>query len=169
MKKNEVGVRIRLKNIFGTYLCSQSTLVLELHPYIFKLSGRSFYISLHRSVGRSVGWSVGRSVCQKNVKNCQKEVSRLLMTVQFYSKIMIACLSVRLYTTGIKQALLSLEAAIKSGIFTNTAGALDHTYTELSVASATLVLTDRTTKKGNRRSSAPWSELNSASFILFQG
>ena len=72
-------------------------------------------------------------------KTVKKEVSRVLMTIQLYSKIMIAYLSVRLYTTGIKQALLSLEAAIKSGIFTNTTGALDHTYTELSVASATLV------------------------------
>ena len=29
------GVRARLKNIFGTYLCCQSTLVLEVQPYLF--------------------------------------------------------------------------------------------------------------------------------------
>ena len=30
-----LGVGVRFKNFFGTYLCRQSTLVLEVKPYIF--------------------------------------------------------------------------------------------------------------------------------------
>ena len=36
------GVEIRFKNIFGTYLCSQSTLVLEVQPYIFAFTSAKF-------------------------------------------------------------------------------------------------------------------------------
>ena len=50
---------------------------------IFKLRGRSFYVSLHQSVGRMVGLSVK--------KVSKKEVLEILMTVQVYSKVPILC------------------------------------------------------------------------------
>ena len=37
-----VGVGVRFKNIFGTYLCSQSSLVLEVQPYIFAFTSAKF-------------------------------------------------------------------------------------------------------------------------------
>ena len=61
------------------------------------------------SMSPFVGWSAGG----RFVKNCQKEVSGLIRTVQVFSKITIAFLSVQLHSTTTKQALLSLEAAIK--------------------------------------------------------
>ena len=36
------GVGVRFKNIFGTYLCSLSILVLELQPYIFAFTLAKF-------------------------------------------------------------------------------------------------------------------------------
>ena len=36
------GVGVRFKNIFGTYLCSQSTLVLEVQPYLFAFTLAKF-------------------------------------------------------------------------------------------------------------------------------
>ena len=36
------GVGIRFKNIFGTYLCSQSTLVLEVQLYLFAFTSAKF-------------------------------------------------------------------------------------------------------------------------------
>ena len=37
------GVGIRFKNIFGTYLCSQSTLVLEVQLYLFAFTLAKFW------------------------------------------------------------------------------------------------------------------------------
>ena len=37
------GVGVRFKNIFGTYLCSQSTLVLEVQPYLFAFTLAKFW------------------------------------------------------------------------------------------------------------------------------
>ena len=61
------------------------------------------------------------------------------MAVEVYSRVFISCLNVQVYASIKKQALLPLEAEINLGICTNTIGVLDHTYTELSVARATLV------------------------------
>ena len=36
------GVGVRFKNIFGTYLCSQSTLVLVVQPYLFAFTLAKF-------------------------------------------------------------------------------------------------------------------------------
>ena len=36
------GVGVRFKNIFGTYLCSQSTLVLEVQLYLFAFTSAKF-------------------------------------------------------------------------------------------------------------------------------
>ena len=36
------GVGVRFKNIFGAYLCSQSTLVLEVQPYLFAFTSAKF-------------------------------------------------------------------------------------------------------------------------------
>ena len=36
------GVEVRFKNIFGTYLCSESTLVLEVQPYLFAFTSPKF-------------------------------------------------------------------------------------------------------------------------------
>ena len=33
---------MRFKNIFGTYLCSQSTLVSEVQPYLFAFTSAKF-------------------------------------------------------------------------------------------------------------------------------
>ena len=40
------GVGVRFKNIFGTYLCSQSTLVLEVQPYLFAFTSAKFWAFL---------------------------------------------------------------------------------------------------------------------------
>ena len=36
------GVKVRFKNIFGTYMCIQSTLVLEVPPYLFVFASAIF-------------------------------------------------------------------------------------------------------------------------------
>ena len=40
------GVRVRFKNIFGTHLCRQSILVLEVQPYLLFLIRRNLWPSL---------------------------------------------------------------------------------------------------------------------------
>ena len=108
---------------------------------ILKLRGRSFYVSLHRSVGRSVClWNK----CQKSVKNCQKrgfETNNDCTSKYQDYKTILECTIVH---TSIKHSLFSWEAAIKEQrisncICTNTTETPDHTYRELSVATATLV------------------------------
>ena len=36
------GVGVRFRNMFGTYLCSQSTLLLEVQPYLFAFTSAKF-------------------------------------------------------------------------------------------------------------------------------
>ena len=36
------GVEVRFKNIFGTYLCSQSTFVLEVQTYLIAFTSAKF-------------------------------------------------------------------------------------------------------------------------------
>ena len=39
------GVRVRFNNFFGTYLCKQSTLVLEVQPFLFVSDSATFWSS----------------------------------------------------------------------------------------------------------------------------
>ena len=39
------GVEVRFKNFFGTYPCKQSTLVLEVQPYLFVFDSTTFWVS----------------------------------------------------------------------------------------------------------------------------
>ena len=41
------GVEARFKDIFGTYLCCQSTLVLEVQPYLFVFNSARFGAFFH--------------------------------------------------------------------------------------------------------------------------
>ena len=54
------GVGIRFKNIFGTYLCSQSTLVLEVQPYLFAFTSAKFgaFFALFGPLGAIFGVEV---------------------------------------------------------------------------------------------------------------
>ena len=54
------GVGVRFKNIFGTYLCSQSTLVLEVQPYLFAFTSAKFgaFFALFGPLGAIFGVEV---------------------------------------------------------------------------------------------------------------
>ena len=39
-------VVVRFKNLFGTYLCKQSTLVLEVQPYLIVFASATFWVSI---------------------------------------------------------------------------------------------------------------------------
>ena len=54
------GVGIRLKNIFGTHLCSQSTLVLEVQLYLFAFTSAKFgaFFALFGPLGAIFGVEV---------------------------------------------------------------------------------------------------------------
>ena len=54
------GVEVRFKNIFGTYLCSQSTLVLEVQPYLFAFTSAKFgaFFALFGPLGAIFGVEV---------------------------------------------------------------------------------------------------------------
>ena len=54
------GVGVRFKNIFGTYLCSQSTLVLEVQPYLFAFTSAKFgaFFALFGHLGAIFGVEV---------------------------------------------------------------------------------------------------------------
>ena len=54
------GVGVRFKNIFGTYLCSQSTLVLEVQPYLFAFTSAKFwgFFALFGPLGAILGVEV---------------------------------------------------------------------------------------------------------------
>ena len=47
------GIGMRFKNIFGTFLCSQSTLVLKVQPYLFAFTSAKFW-ALFRPLGAIV-------------------------------------------------------------------------------------------------------------------
>ena len=51
---------VRFKNIFGTYLCSQSTLVLEVQPYLFAFTSAKFgaFFALFGPLGAIFGVEV---------------------------------------------------------------------------------------------------------------
>ena len=55
-------VVVSFKYLFGTYLCRQSTLVLEVQPYLF-VKLREELLGVGLSVSLSAGLSVGLSVC----------------------------------------------------------------------------------------------------------
>ena len=54
------GVGVRFKNIFGTYLCSQSTLALEVKPYLFAFTSAKFgaFFALFGPLGAIFGVEV---------------------------------------------------------------------------------------------------------------
>ena len=54
------GVGVKFKNIFGTYLCSQSTLVLEVQPYLFAFTSAKFgaFFALFGPLGAIFGVEV---------------------------------------------------------------------------------------------------------------
>ena len=54
------GVGVRFKNIFETYLCSQSTLVLEVQPYLFAFTLAKFgaFFALFGPLGAIFGVEV---------------------------------------------------------------------------------------------------------------
>ena len=54
------GVGVRFKNIFGTYLCSQSTLLLEVQPYLFAFTSAKFgaFFALFGPLGAIFGVEV---------------------------------------------------------------------------------------------------------------
>ena len=84
------GVRVRFKNIFGTYLCSQSTLVLEVQPYLFAFTSAKFgaFFALFGPLGdifRSVGAIFGvRIRFKKNFGTYLCSQSTLVLEVQLY-------------------------------------------------------------------------------------
>ena len=75
-------------------------------------ASRSTLVGL--SVGRSVGRSVGLSKkCQKSVKNCQKRCFETINDCTLEDQVYFNILECTRVHPSIKQALLSLEAAIK--------------------------------------------------------
>ena len=52
------GVGVRFKNIFGTYLCRQSTLVLKVQPYLLVFNFAAYWASFALFLG-SLGLSYG--------------------------------------------------------------------------------------------------------------
>ena len=74
------GVGVRYKNIFGTYLCSQSTLVLEVQPYLFTVISAKFgaVFALFGPLGAIFGVGVrfknifGTYLPQKYINRTQK-------------------------------------------------------------------------------------------------
>ena len=46
-------VDVRFKNLFGVYLCRQSTLVLEVQPYLFVFNSATFGASVLTVLGTS--------------------------------------------------------------------------------------------------------------------
>ena len=126
-------------------------------PSLFLLNWAPFLSSV---VGASTSPFIGRSVCvsnkcQKSVKNCQKrgfETNNECTSKHQDDDSLLECTSVH---TTIKQSFFVLGSCNKEAddinkihrlvsyeveyAPTNTTRALDHTYTELSVARATLV------------------------------
>ena len=79
------GVEVRFKNFFGTYICRQSTLVLEVQPYLFIFWAAFHFFWPSGDIFRSVGAIFGvRIRFKKNFGTYLCSQSTLVLEEQPY-------------------------------------------------------------------------------------